>query len=105
MHAVPYGMQEGSQGGQWVNEVGFYCAGWLFASSRSEAIVLVRDIDSQVNIARIEKICTHLQATPYGKGNVDLAGLEVEIATAKYPQAFQWQPHFSSRAFLMVSWP
>lgn len=55
----------------------------------TEAILLVRDIDSQVNVARIEKLCADLQATPYGKGNVDLAGLEVEIATAKYPQMFQ----------------
>jgi hypothetical protein len=38
---------------------------------------------------RIEKLCSDLRATPFGEANVDLASLEVEIATAKYPQLFQ----------------
>jgi len=49
----------------------------------------VKAIDSQVNVARIEKICTDLRATPYGKENVDVASLEVEVTAARYPQMFQ----------------
>lgn len=53
------------------------------------ALVIVKKIDSQMNVMRIEKLCSDLRATPFGEANVDLASLEVEIATAKYPQLFQ----------------
>jgi hypothetical protein len=49
----------------------------------TEALVLVKDIHSQVNIARIEKLCMDLRATAFGKENVDVANLEVEITAAK----------------------
>ncbi|MBV9688913.1 MAG: hypothetical protein JO202_04295 [Ktedonobacteraceae bacterium] len=55
----------------------------------TEALVLVKDIHSQVNIARIEKLCADLRATPFGKENVDLASLEVEIIAAKFLHLFQ----------------
>jgi tetratricopeptide (TPR) repeat protein len=55
----------------------------------TEAIAIVKDIDSQVNVTRIEKICADLRVTPFGKENIDLASLEVEITSAKYPQLFQ----------------
>jgi tetratricopeptide (TPR) repeat protein len=54
----------------------------------TEALVLVKDIHSQVNVARIEKLCTDLRATPFGKENVDVARLEVEITAAKFPHLF-----------------
>jgi tetratricopeptide (TPR) repeat protein len=54
----------------------------------TEALVLVKDIQSQVNVARIEKLCTDLRATPFGKENVDVARLEVEITAAKFPHLF-----------------
>ncbi len=54
----------------------------------TEALVLVKDIHSQVNVARIEKLCTDLRATPFGKENVDVASLEVEITAAKFPHLF-----------------
>ena len=55
----------------------------------TEAIIIVKDIDSQVNVMRIEKICADLRLTPFGKENIDLANLEVEIMSAKYPHMFQ----------------
>ena len=54
----------------------------------NEAIVLVKDIHSQVNLSRIEKIWGELQPTPFAKNNADLGYLEVQIFAVKHPYMF-----------------
>ncbi len=54
-----------------------------------EALHIVRDINSPINVARIEKLYEDIQRAPYANKNVDLASLEVELMAAKYPQMFR----------------
>jgi len=55
----------------------------------SEALSLVREIHSTINLGRIEQIYEHVKETPYAKESVDLASLEVELMAAKRPYLFQ----------------
>ncbi len=55
------------------------------ARKAREALVVVREIHSTINIARIATLCDGLKASDYGKGSIEVAALEIEVMKAKLP--------------------
>jgi len=54
----------------------------------SEALHIVRHINSTINIGRIEQLYKQVKETPYAVNNVDVASLEVELMATKHPLMF-----------------
>jgi cellobiose-specific phosphotransferase system component IIA len=54
-----------------------------------KALPLVIAVKSEVNISRIKHLCAEISQTDFGKKSIQLAALEVELVTAKYPLLFQ----------------
>ncbi len=53
-----------------------------------EGLVIASEIGSSLNIARLTALYESIEATPYGKHNIDVAILGIELAKTSYPDIF-----------------